>query len=144
MPLGRFYHSVKQIVTVKSCVPIQAGFTNGFSVLVRIRTRFGRFKREVFVTPALNHIVVELLLAAICEPPIAARVKTVEMCVSGGTCSRWSHHVPSRPIGTHLTTTNRLSIFSRCLICKSPLRSQCPSRRHAPTHSSRKSVCAFP
>ena len=43
-------------------------------MLVRIRTRLGRLKREVFCTPALNHIVVEPLLAALCDPLIAARV----------------------------------------------------------------------
>ena len=53
-------------------------------MLVRIRTRLGRLKREVFCTPALNHIVVvEPLLAALCDPLIAARVMTVQQMERG-------------------------------------------------------------
>ena len=50
---------------------------------MRIRTRLGRLKREVFCTPALNHIVVEPLLAALCDPLIAARVVTVDERAGG-------------------------------------------------------------
>ena len=103
-------------------------------MLVRIRTRLGRLKREAFFTPPLNHIVVEPLLAALCDLFIAARVVTVEMCVSGGTCNRWSHHVPSRPIGTHLTTANHHCFLCTLspyppVVCTHPLHSQCLSRR---------------
>ena len=68
--------------------------------------------KRYFSRPALRHIVVEPLLAALCDPLIAARVVTVGMCVSGGTCNRWSHHVPSRRIGTHLATAN-----NHCFLC---------------------------
>ena len=44
---------------------------------VRIRTRAGRLKREVFFTRVLNHIVVEPLFVALCDPLIAAGVMTV-------------------------------------------------------------------
>jgi len=54
------------------------------SVPVRIRTRAGRLKREVFSTPPLNHIVVEPLLAALCDPLIAARVMIVAQMERGG------------------------------------------------------------
>ena len=50
---------------------------------MRIRTRAGRLKREVFSTPPLNHIVVEPLLAALCDPLIAARVVTVDERAGG-------------------------------------------------------------
>ena len=52
-------------------------------MLVRFRTRLGRLKREVFCTPALNHIVVEPLLAALCDPLIAARVMIVQQMERG-------------------------------------------------------------
>jgi hypothetical protein len=71
-------------------------------VPVRIRTRAGRLKREVFFTRPLNHIVVEPLLAALCDPLIAARVMTVEQMERGEHASRW----PRRPFGAHLTTIN--------------------------------------
>ena len=57
-------------------------------VPVRIRTRAGRLKREVFSTPVLNHIVVEPLLAALCDPLIVARVMTVAQMERGGTCQQ--------------------------------------------------------
>ena len=69
------------------------------SVPVRIRTRAGRLKREVFFTPPLNHIVVEPLLAALSDPLIAARVMTVAQMERGEHASRW----PRRPFGAHLT-----------------------------------------
>ena len=52
-------------------------------MLVRISTRLGQLKREVFIARPLNHTVVEPLIAAFCDPLIAAQVVTVEMCVSG-------------------------------------------------------------
>jgi hypothetical protein len=113
---------------------------------MRIGTRVWRRKQEVFLARPLKHIVVEPLDAAFCDPFIVARVVPVEMCVSGGTCNRWSHHVPSRPIGTHLTTANRHCFLCTLspyppVVCTHPLHSQCLSRRHAPTHwhSSRNS-----
>ena len=48
-------------------------------MLVRIRTRAGRLKREVFIARPLDHIVVEPLLAALCDPLIAARAMTVQV-----------------------------------------------------------------
>ena len=68
---------------------------------IRIRTRLGRLKREVFIAHPLNHTVIEPLIVAFCDPLIAARVVTVE-CVWAGdmpnTCGA------SRPIsiGAHL------------------------------------------
>ena len=114
-------------------------------MLVRIRTRLRRPKREAFFTPPLNHIVVEPLLAALCDPFIAARVVTVEMCVSGGTCNRWSHHVDpfaSHRYASHYSQSSLLlmhvvSISSRCLHTSSPLSlSQSPSRAHSLTQLS--------
>ena len=94
--------------------------------------------RCIFARP-LKNTVVEPLNAALCDPFIAARVVTVEMCVSGGTCNKWSHHVPSRPIGTHLNTANHHCFLCSLspyppVVCTHPLHSQCLSRRHAPTH----------
>ena len=69
---------------------------------MRIRARLGRLKREVLVSiaPPLNHIVVEPLIAAFCDPLIAARVimMTVEMCVSGEHAQQME---PRRPFAPH-------------------------------------------
>ena len=46
-------------------------------MLVRIRTRSGRLKREVFIARPLNRTVIEPLSAVYCDPLIAARVMTV-------------------------------------------------------------------
>ena len=44
---------------------------------MRIRTRAGRLKREVFIARPLNRTVIEPLSAVYCDPLIAARVMTV-------------------------------------------------------------------
>ena len=62
-------------------------------VPVRIRTRLGRLKREV-----LNHIVVEPLFAALCDPLFAARLMTAHQMEQGGHATdgaTTSLHVPS-------------------------------------------------
>ena len=46
-------------------------------MLVRIRTRAGRLKREVFIARPLNRTVIKPLSAVYCDPLIAARVMTV-------------------------------------------------------------------
>ena len=53
-------------------------------MLVCIRTRLGRLNREVFSTPVLNHIVVVPLLAALCDPLIAACLMAVQQMERGG------------------------------------------------------------
>ena len=53
-------------------------------MLARTRTRLGRLEREVSSTSVLNHIVVEPLLAALCDPLIAARLMIVHQMERGG------------------------------------------------------------
>ena len=106
---------------------------------VRIRTRAGRLKREVFFTRPLNHIVVEPLLAALCDPLIAARVMTVEQ-MERGNMPADGRDVPSVRISLQLIITASffnigcafpelcLHMSSLCLHTSSPLSaSQSPS-----------------
>ena len=84
-------------------------------MLVRIRTRLGRLKREVFSTPFLNYIVVESLLAALCDPLIVARLMIVqqmereEHAIDGATTSL---SVPSVRISLQPIATVS---YARCL-----------------------------
>ena len=82
---------------------------------VRIRTRAGRLKREVFFTRPLNHIVVEPLLAALCDPLIAARVMIVQQMERGGHATdgaTTSLRVPSVRISLQPIIT---ASYARCL-----------------------------
>ena len=82
---------------------------------VRIRTRAGRLKCEVFFTRPLNHIVVEPLLAALCDPLIAARVMTVAQIERGRHATdgaTTSLRVPSVRISLQPIIT---ASYARCL-----------------------------
>ena len=52
-------------------------------MLVRIRTRSGRLKREVFIARPLNRTVIKPLSAVYCDPLIVARVMTVGVLQKG-------------------------------------------------------------
>ena len=67
----------------------------------RTRTRLRRRKREVFIAPPLKNVVIEPLPVALSDLLLAARVVTVQMCVSGEHAQQMK---PRRPFGAHLTT----------------------------------------
>ena len=80
----------------------------------------GRLRREVFSTPVLNHIVVEPLLAALCDPLIAARLMTVQQMERGGHATDGATkfiRVPSVRISLQPIVT---ASYARCLHIKVP------------------------
>ena len=112
---------------------------------MRIRTRLGRLKREVFSAPVLNHIVVEPLLAALCDPLIAARLMTVHQMERGGHATdgaTTSLCVPSVRISLQpiITTSYARCLhtlpFARILSTLSVSVSQSPSCAHSLTQLS--------
>ena len=75
----------------------------------------GRLKREVFSTPVLNHIVVEPLLAALCDPLVATRLMTVHQMERVGHATdgaTTSLRVPSVRISLQPIIT---ASYARCL-----------------------------